>query len=169
MVCSLDSRSSSVGLSPGWGTVLCSWVRHLPLIATLLFAQVYQCEAYQYLYLTGISSIEKKKYPYSLSVYATGKSSGLMSPKAGMETTFITKHCTYMYMYLSSNLGIPGFQQTQIQLGRQNSSFQFSLQLPFHLTLLKKKKHTLCYHYVIFFTTNIITITGNPNSDTTQC
>ena len=31
MVSALDSGSNGPGLSPGWGTALCSWARHFTL------------------------------------------------------------------------------------------------------------------------------------------
>ena len=41
MVSVLDSGSNGPGSSPGQGTALCSWVRHLTVIV-LLFTQVYK-------------------------------------------------------------------------------------------------------------------------------
>ena len=41
MVSALDSRLGGPGLSPGRGTVLCSWARHLTLIVPLS-TQVYK-------------------------------------------------------------------------------------------------------------------------------
>ena len=35
MVSVLDSGSNGPGLSPGWGTVLCSWARHFTPIVPL--------------------------------------------------------------------------------------------------------------------------------------
>ena len=40
MVSALDSGLSGQGLSPGWGTMLCSWERQFTLIVAL-FTQVY--------------------------------------------------------------------------------------------------------------------------------
>ena len=41
MVSTLDSGSNGPGLSPGWGTVLCSWARHFTPIVPLS-TQVYK-------------------------------------------------------------------------------------------------------------------------------
>ena len=41
MVSGLDPRLTSLGLGPNWGTVLCSWAKHLTLVV-LLFTQVYK-------------------------------------------------------------------------------------------------------------------------------
>ena len=41
MVSALDSESNGLGLSPGWGTVLCSWARHFTPIVPLS-TQVYK-------------------------------------------------------------------------------------------------------------------------------
>ena len=42
MVSALDSGSNGQGSTPGWGTALCSWARHLTLIVPLS-TQVYKC------------------------------------------------------------------------------------------------------------------------------
>jgi len=41
MVSALDPRVSGLGLSPGWGIVLCSWARHSTL-SVPLSTQVYK-------------------------------------------------------------------------------------------------------------------------------
>ena len=41
MVSALDSGSNGPGLSPGWGTALCSWARHFTPIVPLS-TQVYK-------------------------------------------------------------------------------------------------------------------------------
>ena len=43
MVSALDSGSNGQGSSPGRGTALCSWARHLTLIVPLS-TQVYKCK-----------------------------------------------------------------------------------------------------------------------------
>ena len=52
MVSALDSGLSGPGSSPGRGTALCSWARHLTLIVPL-DTQVYNINGYRRIYCWG--------------------------------------------------------------------------------------------------------------------
>ena len=84
MVSALDSRSSSLGSSPGWGTVLCSWERHVILIVPL-FTQVYKWIPANLLLgvtlqWTSIPSRASRKYYQAFHAKGTGLSSGTDGP-----------------------------------------------------------------------------------------